>query len=63
MPADVAAALSGNPSYPDLFQAAFGDGAITPVRIGMAIASYERTLVPDQTPWDRFMRGDQDAMT
>jgi cytochrome c peroxidase len=63
LPADVAAALSGNPSYPDLFSAAFGDPAITPVRIALAIASYERTLVPDQTPWDRFMRGEQDAMT
>jgi cytochrome c peroxidase len=63
LPADVAAALSGDPSYPDLFMAAFGDPAITPVRIALAIASYERTLVPDQTPWDRFMRGEQDAMT
>src|SRR5262249_39377810 len=30
----------------------FGDGAITRERIGMAIATYERTLIPDQTPFD-----------
>ncbi len=41
----------------------FGDSAITPVRIAFAIATYERTLVPDQTPWDLFMAGDSSAMT
>ena len=63
VPPDMAAALSQNPSYPDLFGDAFGDPAITPARIGMAIATYERTLVPDQTPWDLFMAGDATAMT
>ncbi len=63
VPPDMAAALTQNPSYPELFDAAFGDPAITPARIGMAIATYERTLVPDQTPWDLFMAGDATAMT
>lgn len=63
IPTDMAAALAQNPSYPELFDAAFGDPAITPARIGMAIATYERTLVPDQTPWDLFMSGDTNAMT
>ena len=63
VPPDMAAALAGNPSYPDLFASAFGDPLITPARIGMAIATYERTLVPDQTPWDLFMAGDATAMT
>ncbi len=63
IPTDMAAALTQNPSYPELFDAAFGDPAITPARIGMAIATYERTLVPDQTPWDLFMAGDATAMT
>ncbi|MBT8081310.1 MAG: PASTA domain-containing protein [Gammaproteobacteria bacterium] len=52
IPADMAAAVQANPNYPALFAAAFGDDAITPVRIAMAIATYERTLVPDQTPFD-----------
>lgn len=52
LPPDVAAALAANPSYPDLFEAAFGDPAITAARIALSIATYERTLVADQTPFD-----------
>ncbi len=62
-PADVSAAIALDPTYPDLFDAAFGDPAITPVRIAFAIASYERTLVPDQTAWDAFDAGDSEALT
>ncbi len=62
-PPDVAAALSGSTTYPDLFTSAFGDAAITPVRIAFAIATYERTLVADQTPWDLFIAGDTGALT
>ncbi len=63
IPPDMIDSLVVSPTYPDLFEQAFGDAAITPVRIGMAIASYERTLVPDQTPWDLYMAGDETAMT
>ncbi len=63
LPADVQQALQAQPGYPALFQQAFGDPAITPVRIAFALASYQRTLVPDQTPWDRYMRGDPLALT
>ncbi len=62
-PPDIAAVLSGSATYPDLFANAFGDGAITPVRIAFAIATYERTLVADQTPWDLFIAGDTNALT
>lgn len=63
LPPDVDAALDGEVSYPDLFAAAFGDGTITPPRIAMAIASYERTLVADQSPFDRFAAGETTALT
>jgi cytochrome c peroxidase len=63
LPPDLAAGLSGKPSYPDLFAAAFGDAAITAERIAFAIATYERTLVPNQTPWDRFIANVPGAMT
>jgi len=63
LPADVQAALQQNPGYPGLFAAAFGDPAITAVRIAFALAAYERTLLPDDTPWDRFMAGQTNAMT
>lgn len=63
LPPDVAAALQQNPTYPLLFAAAFGDPAITARRIAFAIASYERTLIPDDTPWDRFMAGQTAALS
>jgi cytochrome c peroxidase len=46
-----------------LFAAAFGDGRISAARIAMAIASYERSLVADESPWDRFAAGDESALT
>ena len=52
LPADVAAILVGGTDYPSLFDAAFGSPEITAERIAFAIATYERTLVPDQTPFD-----------
>ncbi|MCO6435614.1 MAG: hypothetical protein J5J06_00825 [Phycisphaerae bacterium] len=52
LPQDVADALIGDPGYADLFVDAFGTPDITAERIAFAIATYERTLVPDQTPFD-----------
>ena len=63
IPSDIATAIADNPTYPDLFAEAFGDPQITASRISMAIASYERTQVPDQTPWDEFNDGDMTALT
>ncbi len=63
LPADITAALAGGVDYPTLFAAAFGDPAITARRIAFAIATYERTLVADQTPWDDYMAGNVNAMT
>jgi cytochrome c peroxidase len=42
-----------NRNYPQLFEEAFGTPEVTPVRIALAIATYERTLFSDQTPLDR----------
>jgi cytochrome c peroxidase/(2Fe-2S) ferredoxin len=42
----------GGRSYPELFQEAFGSTDVTPVRILMAIGSYERTLFSDRAPID-----------
>lgn len=52
VPADMKAALDKHPRYPELFKEAFGDPRIDAVRVAEAIATYERTLVPDQTPYD-----------
>lgn len=63
LPADVANAIAANPTYPLLFAAAYGTPAITASRIAMAIATYERTLVANQTPWDAFNAGNPNALT
>ncbi|MBO6514825.1 MAG: hypothetical protein JJ974_12755, partial [Phycisphaerales bacterium] len=63
LPTDMNTVVSSGNSYPDLFEAAFGDSEITAGRIGMAIATYERTLVPNQSPFDQFVAGNTNALT
>jgi cytochrome c peroxidase len=63
LPADVQQALASSATYPDLFAAAFGTPAIDPTRIAFALASYLRTLVADQTPWDQHVRNVPNALT
>jgi len=61
--ADVQAALAERPTYPMLFEAAFGDSAMTSMRIAFAIATYQRTLIANATPFDRYMNNEPAAMT
>ncbi len=63
LPADMANAVAGSTTYPDLFQAAFGSSTISAARIALALATYQRTLVPDQTPYDAFVAGNPGALT
>jgi cytochrome c peroxidase len=51
VPPDLAAFVAGK-SYPQLFEHAFGTPDVTPARIAMAIATYERILVSDRSPFD-----------
>ncbi len=51
VPVPLSAWIDGR-SYAELFQEAYGSPDITPARIIMAIATYERTLYGDRTPWD-----------
>jgi cytochrome c peroxidase len=44
--------IGNSATYGPLFAEAFGDAAITRERIGMALATYERTLIPDRSPFD-----------
>ncbi len=55
IPPDMANAICRYPTYDQLFEQAFGDAAITGTRIAFAIATYERSLVSDQTPYDLFV--------
>ena len=51
LPAATQAFINGR-SYPDLFNLAFGTPDVTAARIAAAIATYERTLISDETPLD-----------
>lgn len=53
----------GDRDYPALFAEVFGTPAITPARIALAIAAYQRTLVSNQTPHDLQLLGQPGAMT
>ncbi|MBY0312040.1 MAG: hypothetical protein K2W85_08220 [Phycisphaerales bacterium] len=52
LPTDVATRLASRPGYSELFQAAFGDSNISAARIAFALATYQRTLIANQTPFD-----------
>ncbi len=47
----------GGRSYPELFLEAFGTQEVTPSRIAMAIATYERVLFSDRSPFDLLAGG------
>ena len=50
--------------YKPYFEAAFGSGdTITAENVAKAIAAYERTLITPNSPYDRYVRGETDALT
>lgn len=62
--AQAVARLAANAEYRELFARAFGaTQPVTARTLGRAIASFERTLVAGNSPFDRYMHGDADAMT
>jgi cytochrome c peroxidase len=56
VPAPLQAFVAGQ-TYAQLFAQVFGSPGVTPARILFAIAAYERTLVSDQSPYDRSLAG------
>ena len=55
--------LNAIPEYRQSFEAAFGPRAITFENVARAIASYERTLLSADSPFDRFIAGDSRAIS
>jgi len=49
--------------YKPLFQAAFGNEAITKERVAKAIATFERTIVSRKSPFDHFLAGERYAIS
>jgi cytochrome c peroxidase len=60
---EVVARLAGIPAYAVQFQAAFGAEGVSATTLAKALAAFERTLVPRDSSFDRYMAGDDDAMT
>ena len=62
--ASVVAKLQANAEYRSLFAGAFGSAQpVSAENLGRAIAAFERTLLANNSPFDRYMRGDHSAMT
>jgi cytochrome c peroxidase len=57
--ADTVSSIAG---YAPMFEQAFGDRQVTFDRIAKAIASFERTILSGNSPYDRFLNGDKSAL-
>ncbi len=55
--------LNGIAGYKPLFSKAFGDGEINADRVAKAIATFERTVVSGNSPYDRWKAGQATAMS
>jgi cytochrome c peroxidase len=60
---DVIAKLQAIAPYRTEFRYVFGDAGITPKTIGQAIATYERTIVSGPAPFDRWIAGEEGAIS
>lgn len=54
--------LSAIPGYVAAFDLAFGKGDITRRKIELALATFERSIVSGEAPFDRWLKGDESAI-
>ena len=59
---EVVGRLSKIEEYRTLFLQVFGDEQITKENLGKAIAAFERSIVTNNSRFDQYMRGDNDAI-
>ncbi|MFK8014001.1 MAG: cytochrome-c peroxidase [Gammaproteobacteria bacterium] len=55
--------LAQNPGYAKAFGQAYPGEPVGTDTIGRAIASFERTVISNDSPFDQWVRGDEDAMS
>jgi cytochrome c peroxidase len=55
--------LSAIPGYAAAFDAAFGKGDITRRKVELALATYERSIVSGDAPFDHWIKGDEAAIS
>jgi cytochrome c peroxidase len=51
------------PGYPELFKKAFPGELVTNQLVAKAIATFERTLISEPSPFDRWISGDEKAIS
>ena len=54
--------LSAIPGYAKSFETVFGDGDITRKKIELALATFQRSIVSGEAPFDRWIAGDENAI-
>ena len=64
-PENVVATLEAIPGYVEKFEQAFPQepAPLTYDNVAMALEAFQATLITPDSPFDRFLRGDDDAMT
>lgn len=62
-PAVVEERLNAIPEYRERFRAAYGERVITVSAVAKALAAFERTVISPDAPFDRFVRGDDTAIS
>mgnify|MGYP005984867629 CR=1 FL=1 len=55
--------LNAVPFYQQQFKAIYGSSTITRENLGKAIAAFERTIISDNSAFDKYIAGDKDAMS
>ncbi|MGL5484266.1 MAG: cytochrome c peroxidase, partial [Aeromonas veronii] len=60
---ELLARLQASPDYQAAFATAFGDQGITLERIAKAIATFERTIISRDSDFERFVKGDSQALS
>lgn len=60
---NVVSTLQGHSVYPGLFEKAFGTKNIDSALVSKAIAQFIRTLISADSPFDRYLMGDENAIS
>jgi cytochrome c peroxidase len=62
LPLELAAFVSGK-TYGELFEQIYGSPGVSAVRTAQALATYQRTLYSNQSPWDDYLAGTPSALS
>jgi cytochrome c peroxidase len=60
---EAVARVQASAEYRAAFAAAYGDEGVSIATIGKALAAFQRTIVSSKAPFDRWIAGDEDAIS